>query len=188
MPMTKRMYNTACTAAFAGLMVFAAGAAAQNTGMKSTASRADQRFAMDAAQGGMAEVQFGNLAKDKASSDAVKTFGQKMIDDHSKANDQLKSIASQQGISLPTGIGAKNQAELDRLSKLSGKEFDQAYMKLMLSDHRKDIAEFHKEANNGKDSSLKQFASNTLPTLEEHLQLAESTANKVGTNSADRSK
>ncbi len=139
----------------------------------------DSTFATKAAQGGMAEVKLGELAKEHASSSDVKTFGQRMIDDHTKANDELKTVASKKGITLPTDIDAKDQATYDRLSKLNGAAFDRAYMRDMVSDHRTDISEFKKEASSGTDPDLKEFASKTLPTLESHLQLAQTTESKV---------
>lgn len=139
----------------------------------------DQMFMTKAAQGGMAEVEMGKLAKDHAQSQAVKDFGQRMVDDHSKAGDELKSLASQKNVTLPADMDAKSKAAYDRLSKLNGDAFDKAYMKGMLSDHRKDVAEFKKEANSGKDPDVKSWASKTLPTLEEHLKMAESTNQQV---------
>ncbi len=151
-------------------------------------SSADQRFAMEAARGGMAEVQLGQLAKDKGSSDAVKNFGQQMVDDHTKANEQLKAIATQSGITLPTDVSAKDKAGMGRLSKMSGEAFDRAYMQMMLKDHKKDIAEFQKEANGGKDANIKKFASDALPTLQHHLQMAQEASGKTVSHSADRMK
>jgi putative membrane protein len=151
---------------------------------------ADQSFVTDAAKGGMAEVELGKLATEKASSDQVKQFGQRMVDDHSKANEELKTLAAQKNITLPTGIDAKDKALHDRLSKLSGHEFDRAYMQAMVKDHRKDVGEFKKESTSGKDADVKAFAAKTLPTLEEHLKQAESTTQAVvGTSgSADHAK
>lgn len=200
--MTLRITRAATTAVFAGTLLFGGSALAQEesktagakTGeMKShkmdSMKGADSKFAMEAAQGGMAEVQLGKLATEKASSSDVKQFGQRMVDDHSKANDELKSIASQKGMTLPSDMGAKNQAEYDRLSKLSGAAFDKAYMRHMTTDHKKDVAEFQKESNSGKDSEIKSFAAKTLPTLQEHLKMAQDINGKVsGATSADRSK
>ncbi len=144
-----------------------------------SSSGMDTDFATKAAAGGMAEVQMGQLALKNASSGDVKAFGQKMVDDHTKANDKLKSLASKDNISLPTDMDAKDKATYDRLSKLNGAAFDRAYMRDMVKDHKMDIAEFQKEANNGTNSDLKDFASETLPTLQEHLRLAETTDAKV---------
>lgn len=136
---------------------------------------ADQQFMMKAAQGGMAEVELGNLAKEHASSQAVKDFGRHMVDDHSKANDELKSLAARKNVTLPGSIDAKDQATKDRLSKMNGAAFDKAYMRDMVMDHKKDVAEFQKEANSGMDPDVKNWASKTLPTLQQHLQMAQST-------------
>jgi len=127
----------------------------------------------------MAEVQLGQLATQKAQSDDVKKFGQRMVDDHSKANDQLKSIASQKGITVPSGLDAKDEALKDKLANMSGAQFDHAYMQAMVKDHKEDIAEFQKEASSGRDPDVKGFASQTLPTLQDHLKMAEQTAPKT---------
>jgi putative membrane protein len=136
-------------------------------------SRGDRKFMEKAAQGGIAEVELGKLAAQKAASPDVKQFGQRMVDDHSKANDKLKSLATSKGVNLPTGLDRSTQRELDKLSKLSGAEFDREYMKHMVSDHKKDVSEFKSEAKKAKDADVKDFAATTLPTLEEHLKLAQ---------------
>ena len=115
----------------------------------------------------------GELAKDHASNAAVKEFGQRMVDDHTKVNDELKSIAGRKSITLPAEMGAAEQAAYDRLSKLNGAAFDRAYMADMVKDHRADITEFRRESEHGADPDLKAFAAKTLPTLEEHLRKAE---------------
>lgn len=142
----------------------------------------------NAAQGGLLEVQLGQLAEQKATSQGVKDFAQQMVKDHSKANDELKSIAAKENVDLPSAVSAKQQREIDRLSKLSGQQFDKAYMQHMLKDHRKDINEFQKEANKGKDPDVKSFASSTLPTLQQHLQHAQRVAGGNQTGSAARMK
>jgi putative membrane protein len=136
-------------------------------------SPSDKQFVMKAAQGGLAEVQLGQLAAQNGNSDRVKQFGQRMVDDHSKANDQLKQVAQQKGVTIPTELSAKDQAEKDRLSKLKGDAFDRAYMKHMVMDHKTDVAEFQKEAKSGKDNDVKNFASQTLPILQDHLKEAQ---------------
>lgn len=143
---------------------------------------ADHRFVMEAAEGGLAEVELGKLAKDKASSDQVKEFAKRMVDDHSKANDELKSIAQSKSITLPSAVNAKDKALNDRLSKLSGEQFDRAYMRHMVQDHRKDVAAFRTESKSGKDADVKAFAAKTLPTLEEHLKQAQDANKAVGTS------
>jgi putative membrane protein len=106
----------------------------------------------------------------------VKKFGQRMVDDHSKANDQLKQVAAQEHIDLPTEPNAKDKATKARLEKLSGEQFDRAYMRDMVKDHRTDVAEFAHEAKMGKDPAVKSFAESTLPTLRDHLKEAEKIA------------
>ena len=133
----------------------------------------DRRFIEDAAKGGLAEVQLGQLAAQKAQSPEVKQFGQKMADDHGKANDQLKQLASSKGVELPTDLVRAARREHDKLSKMSGDDFDREYMKHMVSDHKKDVKDFEKEAKSGKDADVKTFASSTLPTLQDHLQMAQ---------------
>ncbi len=143
---------------------------------------ADERFVKEAAIGGMAEVELGKLAADKASSAEVKRFGQRMVDDHGKANDELKTLAGNKNIDLPTAPDAKSQSLMDRLSKLSGDAFDRAYMQEMVKDHRKDVNEFRDYAKSGKDPDIKAWAAKTLPTLEEHLKLAQDANKAVGTS------
>lgn len=139
-----------------------------------SSSSSDTKFVRQAAEGGMAEVALGQLAAQKASSDDVKKFGQRMVDDHSKANDQLKQIASEKNIDLPRDLSMKDKATKARLEKLSGSEFDQAYMSDMVKDHRKDISDFRQESTSGEDPDVKRFATQTLPTLKSHLKQAES--------------
>jgi putative membrane protein len=145
-------------------------------------SMSDQTFVTKAAKGGMAEVELGKLAADKGSSDQVKTFGKRMADDHGKANDELKSLAQSKNITLPTDLDPKDKALRDRLSKLSGDAFDRAYMQAMVSDHRKDVNEFRMESRSGKDAEVKAWAGKTLPTLEDHLKMAQDANKAVGTS------
>jgi putative membrane protein len=132
----------------------------------------DKKFAQEAATGGLAEVQLAKLAQEKAASDAVKQFAQKMIDDHTKADDQLQQVASKENMTLPDRLAPKQQELLDKLSKLSGPAFDKAYAKNMVKDHEKDVNEFRAESQGGSDPGVKQFASTNLPVLEQHLELA----------------
>jgi putative membrane protein len=154
--------------------------ASQKTGAAAgSLAAADKAFVMKAAQGGMAEVELGRLAADKASSPDVKQFGQRMVDDHGKANDELKSLASGKNITLPTELDAKHKATEQRLSKLSGAAFDKAYMADMVADHNTDVAEFAREAKTAHDADLKSWAAKTLPTLQEHQRMAKDVAGKV---------
>jgi len=139
----------------------------------------DQTFLKGAVEGGLAEVELGQLAVEKSSNEDVKSFAQHMVEDHGKANEDLKQLASQKGVSLPSEPSAKQKANKERLSKLSGDEFDRAYMSDMLKDHRTDIAAFEQESDSGMDSDIKKFASQALPTLREHLKQAESVTGKI---------
>lgn len=150
-----------------------------DNGAQKMMKSADTKFAMMAAQGGMAEVKLGQLAATKGQNADVKAFGQKMVDDHTKANDQLTSIAQGEGLTLPSTLDPKDQAMYDKLSGMSGAAFDKAYMTDMVKDHEKDIKDFQKEANSGQDPKIKDFASTTLPTLQTHLQMAQQAQQKV---------
>jgi putative membrane protein len=156
----------------------------RTTAAKNRPLLGDAHFAKEAAQGGMAEVKLGQLAEEKGSNDTVKTFGRRMVDDHSKAGDKLKEVASRESITLPTDISAKDQATYDRLAKLHGTAFDRAYARDMVKDHEADVAAFQREANGGKDDSLKSFASETLPTLQDHLKQAKEMMKTVGGTTA----
>jgi putative membrane protein len=145
----------------------------EQTGMANMAAQ-DHNFLMDAAMGGMLEVELGRMATTQGASDAVKQFGQRMVDDHGKANQELMSLAQSKGITLPTEIDEKHKKDMTKLSSLSGAEFDREYGKMMLSDHLKDVSEFEKQSTRGTDADLKAFATKTLPTLKEHLKMAES--------------
>ena len=203
-------------------------------------SKDDQRFMQDVAEGGKAEVALGNLALQRAASDDVKQFAQRMVDDHSKANQELTELASQKSISLPhssdvkaatggvkdtvagvrdaardpravakeghtqadqqtasgrpaTGDAAamsgdnltgKHRQLYDRLSRLSGAEFDREYMKEMVKGHNKNVSEFEKASQKSQDADLKAWAAKSLPTLREHQQMARDVSSKVGGKSS----
>ena len=133
----------------------------------------ERKFIMDAAHGGMAEVELGKMAAEKGSSDAVKQFGKRMADDHGKASEELKQLAQQKGLTLPTDLDKKHKQLRDRLAKLNGAEFDKAYASEMVKDHKKDVADFKREAGRAKDADVKGWAGKTLPTLEDHLKQAQ---------------
>src|SRR5215469_3855600 len=145
------------------------GGATENEQTSQTASTkkasADDTFAKKAAQGGMAEVELGQLAEEKGSNPAVKTFGRRMVQDHSKTNNQLKSAAQEENITLPTEMDKTDQATYDRLSKLSGEAFDKAYARDMVKGHTKDVSDFQKEAKDGHNEAIKNFAAQAVPTL-----------------------
>jgi putative membrane protein len=138
----------------------------------------DEEFAHKAATGSKAEVELGNLALEKASSDRVKEFAQRMVTDHGQASQQLQQIASNRKLELPQMMPTEAQEQHDKLSRLSGAQFDREYMRIMVQDHQKDIAEFQKAMNEVQDNDLKQFIQQTLPTMQEHLKMAQEIAGK----------
>ena len=135
----------------------------------STTVMADTTFAAKAAIGGMAEVDLGKMAAAKGNSSNVKDFGKMMVKDHGKANAELMTIAKSKNITLPAALDAEHQAKKDSLSKLSGKEFDAAYVNAMVEGHKKTLALMQSEANGGKDAELKAFAAKTAPVVQMHL-------------------
>ena len=149
----------------------------------STLGPKDSQFVTKAAQGGLAEVKLGQLAQEKASNQAAKDFGAQMVKDHTDANNQLKSVASGKGVNVPDSLNAKDQALYDRLSKLSGTQFDRAYINAMVKDHLEDVAEFSKESRTAQDADIKSFASKTLPTLQHHLRMAQEAQKHLGATS-----
>nr|WP_294793113.1 DUF4142 domain-containing protein [uncultured Mucilaginibacter sp.] len=136
----------------------------------STPMATDTAFANKAAVGGLAEVTLGKMAISKGVSAAVKDFGNMMVKDHGAANEELKGIAQKKNLTLPTGLDAEHQAKSDSLSKLSGKDFDKAYIKVMIDDHHKTLGIMNTEANGGQDADLKAFAKKTAPVVQHHLE------------------
>ena len=149
----------------------------------SALSSGDQRFLQQAARDGIAEVELGRLASERGASDAVKQFGQRMVNDHGKANDELKRLAEQKGVNLPTDLSRKDTRARDKLAKLSGEAFDRAYINDMAKDHRQDVAAFRRESQRAKDPDVKQWAAQTLPTLEDHMKAVEQLQGTVGKKS-----
>ena len=133
----------------------------------STLSDKDKKFMRKAAKGGMMEVAMGRMAEQNAQSDDVKSFGKRMVTDHGKANDELKSIATKKNVQLPS-------------KEPSGKwSSDKEYMDMMVKDHEKDLAEFKEEASSGSDADVKKFADDTAKIIQEHLDLAKETQSKL---------
>jgi putative membrane protein len=179
----RKLFSLTAVAAL-GLWVAGAalGQAQRRTEDKSgnKALGADSEFVQKAASGGMLEVRLGQLAATKASNAAVRQFGERMVQDHTRANKQLLGILTAEGIRPPMAMSDKHVETFNHLAKLSGSEFDRAYMKHMVEDHKEDVALFEKEAKGGKDAKVKAFAEETLPVIKEHLQLAQKTSEKVG--------
>ena len=129
----------------------------------------DAKFATDAANGGLAEVAMGKLAQTKTTNPQVKSFADMMVTDHGKANDELAAIAKAKNITLPAAPDADHQKKLDDLSKLSGKDFDKAYVDAMVDGHKKTLDLMNMAAKDCKDSELKAFAAKTAPVVQTHL-------------------
>ena len=163
------------------------GITATNTGptttvaLTSTAplSAADKDFATKAAEGGMMEVELGQLAAAKATSQDVKDFGNRMVSDHGKASDELKALAAEKGVTLPAQPGAEEKKTSNDLSKKSGTGFDKAYMSDMVKDHEKDAKEFEKASKDVQDPDLKNWAAKTLTVIQDHLKMAKQVASKL---------
>jgi len=166
MRLTAILFISFCSVAFA--QDSASGSRAKPTHKK--AAVPDAQFVTRAAQGNMAEVNLGKLAAEKSQNDDVKKFGQMMVDDHSKAEQDLEGVASKNSWTVPKDVSAQQKAEQQRLEKLSGAAFDRAYVQMMVKDHTTDVAEFKNEAaSTSANPDLKDFATRTYPTLDNHL-------------------
>jgi putative membrane protein len=141
-------------------------------GMMGGMSQQDHKFVMETAMGGLKEVELGRIAAQQGATDAVKQYGQRMVDDHTKANEELMTLATSKGMTLPTELDQKHRADVTKLSGMSGAAFDRAYAKMMVNDHKKKVDNFEKQSERGSDPDLKAFATKTLPTVQEHLQMA----------------
>lgn len=170
---------------------FAAQSASSNGNAKNLSS-SDMAFARKAAEGGLAEVKLGELAEKNGGTQQVKDFGQRMVQDHTRLNGELTLDAAKENIQLPNEMSSTDQNTYNSLSKLSGAAFDRAYSRDMVSDHQKDISDFQKEAKDGRNSTLKDFAASATPVLQQHLTLAREMQNGTSqssskkTNSANR--
>lgn len=165
----------------AALLCLTLGALAQNPSKeKSRMNQQDKDFAKLAAQANRGEIEIGTLAQQKASNDAVKEFGKRMVEDHTNAGHELRNWSAQTNFMLPTGITADDSSTKSSLSSESGTQFDRKYMQSQLKDHKQVIAAFEKEIQDGQDPQLKQIAAKILPVLQDHVRLAEDVAGKLG--------
>jgi putative membrane protein len=153
------------------------GATAMNAG-----PAADKAFVRKALEGNMAEIQMGQLALQKSSDDQVKQFAQRMVDDHGKMLDQLKPAAQAMGVKVPEGPSKGAMKNMDKMKGLSGDAFDQAYIKDMVKDHKKDSSEFKQEAQNTQNPQLKQLVTEASQTIDSHLQQIQQIAQTKGTS------
>ncbi len=144
------------------------GSGAQMSGKKNP----DGKFMMMAAMSDMNEIGLSNQALSKSTNDEVKKLAQMMIDDHTKSSEELKPIAASKGVMLPTEMDSKHKSGMEKMSSMSGMEFDMAYVKMMVKDHEKAVSMFQKEAESGKDAEAKAFAAKTLPVLQGHLDMS----------------
>ena len=128
---------------------------------------------MGVADAGLMEVELGRLAWTKASSSEVKSFAQLMVDDHTKANNELKALAQQKNITLPIAMSNERQKKVENFAEKTGSEFDREYIDLMVREHKEAIDEFEDQAEEGNDAELKSWASSKVSTLRHHLQEAE---------------
>jgi len=151
-------------------------------------SHEDREFANKAAAGGLAEVEMGKLAQQISKNAEVKKFAERIVTDHTKANDELKALASAKGISLPASPSRVMHMKMEKMVKETGARFDHEYLEYMIEDHQKDIKEFEKQAKSGKDPDLTKWAGDKVPALQEHLKLAESTFAAVKSGKKDAKK
>jgi len=145
-----------------------------------SAFAADSSFLKDATEGGILEVKLGQLAQTNASSQKVKDFGQRMVTDHGKMGDDVRSVEMKENVSVPTSESMMQKMTYERLSHKTGVDFDKAYIEDMVKDHKADIAAFEKEINSGSDPEAKAVAQKALPTIREHLRMAQEIAGQIG--------
>jgi putative membrane protein len=146
-------------------------------------SSSDAIFLREAASDGRLEVELGGMAAERSASEAVKNFARRMQRDHRHNGEKLKQVSLRKGVQLPETLMTRQQAEFDRLSSFSGKEFDREYMKAMIEDHREDVSKFENHAKHAEDPDVKRFAKNTAGILKEHLTLAQKIAQEIGASS-----
>lgn len=159
---TPSIINVGCLALLLGFASSSANAAS------------DEGFVKKASQGGMAEVKMGELAQQRAQSPEVKEFAQHLVSEHQQANNELQQLAQTKGMKVETEVGAKQKQTLNRLAKLNGQEFDKKFIEAVVKDHEDDVKDFKKQSEKGKDADIKNWAQQTLPALEKHLQMAKS--------------
>lgn len=158
--------------------VLSAFARAEETTGTGQLSSQDMNFARDATEGGTTEVQLGRMAMENSTNQMVRQFGEEMVRDHQKASDELSQILDKKGVAIPMSEMIDTNM-VNRLQGLKGEDFDRAYMKHMVKDHKTDVAAFKKEVADGDDSELKTWAAQTLPVLQEHLKMAEKTESAI---------
>jgi putative membrane protein len=149
---------------------------------ESKLSSKDAKFLRGAAGGGAMEVDLGKVAVERGAADDVRKFGQKMVDDHTKINEEIKTLAQSKGLDLQKALddaAKKSKTESEDMSNRKGAQFDRAYLNMMVKDHEKDVKEFEEASKKAEDADVKAFAAKTLTTLQEHLDLAKATRGKL---------
>ncbi len=154
--------------------------------VESKLSGQEKDFVMEAARSSMAEKQMSDLAEQKARSESVKTLAKEIKDEHTQVVDKLQQIASNKNVSLPSDVSRADRTVIDRLRNLSGEEFDKEYMKQTVKEHQKDVEHYRQQARSAKDQEVKEYAQNTLPTLEQHLDRARQVSESIGAETADK--
>ena len=168
--------NSSTTGTVSNTMGNAANSISNSVGSKTTPS--PESFLSDSAEGGMTEVELGKLAQAKSKNADIKKFAQMLVEDHSKANTEVKALAAKKNINLPTGMGS-HQSTYDKLKGLTGDEFDEQFVENMVDDHEKDVSAFQKESQNSSDPDVKAFAAKTLPVLQKHLDTVKGIQSKM---------
>lgn len=156
-----------------------ASTTAASGGTSSTATPGDKEWVSQAGMAGLAEVQMGNLALQRAQSADVKAFAQRMLTDHTKSNEELVQMTTAKGLTLPAELAGEPEAGLEHLTALSGAEFDRAYMQHMVGDHQKAVALYQTGSTSLQDADIRAYATRTLPVLQEHLRLAQEVSGKL---------
>lgn len=164
---TSHMFNVGCLSLFLGFASAGANAAS------------DDGFVKKASQGGLFEVKVGELAQQRAQSPEVKQFAQHLVSEHQQANTALEQLAQTKGVKMETEVGGKYKQTISRLEKTKGQEFDKKFMEAVVKEHKGDVKDFKKQAEKGKDADVKNWAQQTLPALEKHLQMAQQVQQKV---------
>lgn len=172
-------HTLAVVLCLSGATGFAFAAEEKKAGMQDAKSAAEEAWVKQVAQGGLAEVELGKLAQQKAQSDAVKQYAQHMIEDHTKSNEELMKVAAQKGITPPSQPAPKHMATKKELMETSGADFDKKYIEIQIKDHQEMIGLFEQGAKRNS-GPLKDYASKTLPNLKEHLKMAQDVQSKSG--------
>lgn len=142
-------------------------------------AKSDEKFVMHASQSGMKEVELSKQAAEKATSPEVKKFAAMMVSDHTKANEELKAVASKKSFPMATTLDEKHQSQMNAVAEKTGAEFDKEYMEEMVKDHKKAVEMFEDASKGAEDADLKAFAAKTLPTLQHHLSEAQALQKKM---------